>query len=106
MQRPRNFCAEQVEAFTAQNAAFFSTLVEQAPSRMYVVDARFRILRINARALPVFAAIPNALGSDISDTMQTLLGRKLGDSIGIFCGERWRPANALCRRHSVKCAAI
>jgi PAS domain S-box-containing protein len=72
---------KQVEALVQQNAALFSTLVEQAPSGMYVIDSRFRVLQINARALPVFATIQNVIGRDFDEVVRILWGRETGKLI-------------------------
>ena len=98
---------KQAEALAAQNAALFSSLFEQAPSGMYVVDAQFRMLQMNAWALPVFATIPNAIGRNFSDILHTLWGREVGDSIAdIFrrtqaTGERYVSPMFHERRHDI-----
>ena len=59
----------------------FSALVEHSPTGMYVVDDQFRIQQVNARALPIFAAIHPLIGRDFSEVVQILWGLELGGQI-------------------------
>ena len=99
---------KQAEALAAQNAALFATLVEQAPSGMYVIDAQFRMLQINARALPVFATVQNVIGRDFEEIVRILWGRDIGDPIvdvfrnTLATGERHVSPQFHAKRHDLE----
>jgi PAS domain S-box-containing protein len=64
-----------------QNASLFSTLIDQAPTGVYVVDAEFRLQQVNALALPVFATVKPLIGRDFAEVICTLWGREVGGQI-------------------------
>ena len=66
------------EAVLLQNEALFSTLVEQAPLGVYVVDAEFRMQQVNSIALPAFAQVRPLIGRDFSEVMEILWGPEVG----------------------------
>jgi PAS domain S-box-containing protein len=72
---------KRIEITLKQNAALFATLVEQAPTGMYVVDSQFRLQQINQLALPVFSSATPLIGMDFSETIKTLWGAELGTRI-------------------------
>jgi PAS domain S-box-containing protein len=68
-----------------QNASLFSTLIEQAPTGVYVVDAQFRLQQVNALALPVFKSVQPLIGRDFSEVIETLWGSEVGRQVaGVF----------------------
>jgi PAS domain S-box-containing protein len=72
---------KQAEALLRQNEALFSSLVNLAPTGVYVVDAQFRLQQINARALPAFEKVQPAAGRDFAEVMQVLWGPEVGGEI-------------------------
>jgi PAS domain S-box-containing protein len=69
---------KHTETAAVQNAVLFSTLLEQAPTGMYVVDAGFRLQQINALALPIFQTIEPLIGRDFAEIMEILWGPVVG----------------------------
>jgi PAS domain S-box-containing protein len=69
---------KQAEALLRQNEALFSTLIEQAPLGVYVVDAQFRLQQINSIALPAFDQVRPLIGRDFSEVMEILWGPEVG----------------------------
>jgi PAS domain S-box-containing protein len=61
-----------------QNEALFSTIIEQAPGGVYVVDDQFRTHKINALARPTFAAAEPVIGRDFGEVMCILWGPEVG----------------------------
>jgi len=73
------------EAALEQNARLFSSLVEQAPMGVYVVDSELRIKQINSQALPVFKNIGSLIGRAIEEVLEILWGAEMGRQLaGIF----------------------
>jgi PAS domain S-box-containing protein len=64
-----------------QNEALFSTLINQAPTGVYVVDSQFRLQQVNALALPVFETVDPLIGRDFSEVIGTLWGSEVGGQI-------------------------
>jgi len=64
-----------------QNAALFSTLIEQAPMGTYVVDASFRLQQVNAVAMPVFQSVRPLIGRDFSEVIDIIWGSEVGGRI-------------------------
>jgi PAS domain-containing protein len=68
-----------------QNEALFSAVVDLAPTGMYVVDSKFRLQQINARAMPAFAQVEHKIGRDFGEVMKILWGPEVGEQLsGIF----------------------
>lgn len=63
------------------NEALFSTIIDQAPGGVYVVDGAFRILQVNALARPTFAAAEPVIGRDFTEVMRILWGPELGPEL-------------------------
>jgi PAS domain S-box-containing protein len=72
---------ELLEAAMRQNEAVFSTILEQAPVGMYLVDAQFRIQQVNSRALPVFSTVKPLIGRDFSEAIKILWGSEVGGQV-------------------------
>jgi PAS domain S-box-containing protein len=64
-----------------RNETLFAALVEQAPMGVYVVDSRFRLQRINPRALPHFSKIHPLIGRDFSEIVRVLWPKRVADQI-------------------------
>lgn len=58
-----------------ENEALFSTIIDQAPGGLYVVDDRFRMLQMNSLAMPTFAATQPVIGRDLGEVMRILWGK-------------------------------
>ncbi|MBC8039267.1 MAG: PAS domain S-box protein [Opitutaceae bacterium] len=63
------------------NEALFTALVEQTPMGVYVVDARFRLQRINPRAFPHFSKIHPLLGQDFAEILHVLWPKRVAEQI-------------------------
>ncbi|MEO7859976.1 MAG: PAS domain S-box protein [Nitrospirales bacterium] len=98
---------KQTEVALQQNAALFSTLIEQAPTGVYVVDAQFRLQQVNAEAMPFFEAVHPLIGRDFGEIMSILWGREVGERCAaIFrhtleTGERYISPSFSERRHDL-----
>jgi PAS domain S-box-containing protein len=98
---------KQAEAALQQSEGLFSTVVDQAPNGMYVVNAQFCMQQVNSRALPVFSAVHPLIGRDFSEVVQILWGPEVGGHIArIFrhtleTGERYMSPGFSGRRHDL-----
>ena len=78
-----------------QNAELFSTLVEQAPSGVYVVDGQFRMQQVNLLAQPVFASVQPLIGRDFAEILNFVWGPEIGGKVAavfrhtLATGERY-----------------
>ncbi len=72
---------ELLDAAIRQNEALFSTILEQAPVGMYIVDAQFRVQQVNSRALPVFNEVKPLIGRDFSEVITILWGAEVGGQV-------------------------
>jgi PAS domain S-box-containing protein len=72
---------KQAEEQLRRNEAMFSSLIEQAPYGVYVVDARFRLQQINRKARPVFRKVRPLIGRDFVEVHRLLWPRKVSDAI-------------------------
>ncbi len=72
---------QQAETMLRQNAEMFTTLIEQAPMGMYVVDADFRVRQMNAEALPIFTSVQPLMGRDFKEALNILWGPEVGGQI-------------------------
>ncbi|MBC8040654.1 MAG: PAS domain S-box protein, partial [Opitutaceae bacterium] len=63
------------------NEALFTALVEQTPMGVYVVDARFRLQRINPRAFPQFSKIHPLLGRDFAEIVHVLWPKRVAELV-------------------------
>ncbi|MES2658001.1 MAG: PAS domain-containing protein [Verrucomicrobiota bacterium] len=64
-----------------ENEALFSTIIDQAPGGVYVVDDRFRMMQVNSLAQPTFAAAEPVIGRDFSEIMHILWGPEMGGQL-------------------------
>ncbi len=72
---------KQAEETLRQNEALFSTLIEQAPMGVYVVDAQFRMQQVNPLAEPVFSKVRPLIGRDFTEVMETCWGPEVGGEV-------------------------
>ena len=72
---------KRIEAALLQNETLFSTLVDQAPTGMYVIDGQFRMQQINALAIPAFKTVMPLLGRDFAEVLQIVWGTEVGNQI-------------------------
>jgi PAS domain S-box-containing protein len=72
---------KQAEEILRQNEALFSTIIDQAPGGVYVVDDRFRLMRANSLAQPTFAAAEPVIGRDFAEIMRILWGKEVGKKL-------------------------
>ncbi len=64
-----------------QNEALFSTIIEQAPGGVYVIDEGFRMMQIIGLARPTFAAAEPVMGRDLGEVMRILWGPEVGPQL-------------------------
>jgi len=55
-----------------RNEALFMALIQKAPIGVYAVDADFRLLQMNSKALPSFKNIDPLIGRDFSEIVRTI----------------------------------
>lgn len=67
------------EDILRRNEALFAALIEQAPVGVYVVDARFRLMRVNPKAQPLFAGIRPLLDRDFGEIVHRLWSPLVAD---------------------------
>jgi PAS domain S-box-containing protein len=72
---------ELLKAAMRQNEAVFSTILEQAPVGMYLVDAKFCVQQVNSRALPMFSTVKPLIGRDFSEVIKILWGSEVGGQV-------------------------
>ena len=76
---------KQSEEMLRRNEALFSSLIEQSPVGMYVVDARMCLQQVNPKALPVFSKVRPLKGRNLSEVMHILWPKKTaGEVMGHF----------------------
>jgi PAS domain S-box-containing protein len=72
---------KEAERILRRNEVLFSSLVDQAPMGVFVINAQFRIQQINRRARPVFASIRPLLGRRIEEILGKLWAPAVADRI-------------------------
>lgn len=72
---------KQAEETLQQNESLFSTIIDQAPGGVYVVDERFCTLKVNALARPTFAAAEPVIGRNFREVMHILWGPEVGGKL-------------------------
>jgi PAS domain S-box-containing protein len=72
---------KQAEALLRRNEALFTTLIEQAPLGVYVVDEQLRLQQVNPRAQPVFKQVQPLQGRDLSEIMRILWPEKTANEV-------------------------
>jgi PAS domain S-box-containing protein len=98
---------KQAEAALRGNSALFSKIVEQAPGGVYVVDAQFRVVQMNAESLPFFASAQPLVGRDFDEVLWTVWGPEIGPQIAsifrhtLATGERYVSPRFSEQRHDI-----
>jgi PAS domain S-box-containing protein len=98
---------KRIEEALLRNEVLFSTIIEQAPGGVYVVDDEFRVRHVNSQSRAVFAAAEPVIGRDFTEVMQVLWGPELGSSLAaIFrhtleTGERYVSTDFTAARHDL-----
>ncbi len=69
---------KQAEEALRENEALFSTIIDQAPGGVYVIDDRFRMMRINPLARPTFVSAEPVIGRDFGEIMRIIWGPEIG----------------------------
>ena len=64
-----------------RSEALFSTLIEQAPVGVYVVDSQFRLRQVNPKAQPVFKNSLPVIGRDFSQIIRRIWPKKIAAEI-------------------------
>lgn len=72
---------KRAEEAVHRSEALFSALIGQAPVGVYVVDAKFRLQQINAKALPIFSEIHPLMGRDFSEVLHILWSQRIANQI-------------------------
>lgn len=95
------------EGALRRNEALFSTIIEQAPGGVYVVDAQFRLANVNAESRPYFAAVQPLIGRDFDEAMEILWGPEIGPQLAsvfrhtLATGERYVSPRFSEQRHDI-----
>ena len=95
------------EAVLLRNAALFSTLIEQAPGGVYVVDGQFRMAHLNGHTRPFFASVEPLIGRDFDEVLEIVWGPEIGAQIGrlfrhtLATGERYVSPRFSGQRHDI-----
>lgn len=72
---------ERAEDLLRRNHETFFNLIEHAPFGIYVVDARSRILQVNAVARAVFSHVDPLLGRDFAEAVHVLWGEPFANEV-------------------------
>ena len=98
---------KQADAALRGNAALFSKIIAQAPGCVYVVDAQFRVVQMNAESLPFFASAQPLIGRDFDEALGIVWGPEIGPQIAsifrhtLATGERYVSPRFSERRHDI-----
>jgi PAS domain S-box-containing protein len=72
---------KQAEKALLRNEALFSTIINQSPGGVYVVDDLFRVYQASLQARSVFAAAEPVIGRDFAEVMRILWGAETGEDL-------------------------
>jgi PAS domain S-box-containing protein len=72
---------KQAEDVLRRSEALFSTLIEQAPVGVYVVDSQLRLRQVNPKAQPVFKDFQPLIGRDFSTVIHHIWPKKTAAEI-------------------------
>jgi PAS domain S-box-containing protein len=72
---------EEAARALRSNEAQLQTLFDEAPLGIYLVDADFRIRRVNPAALPIFGDIPDLIGRDFDEVIHILWQQAYADEL-------------------------
>ncbi|HSH17328.1 MAG TPA: PAS domain S-box protein, partial [Verrucomicrobiae bacterium] len=103
---------KQAEEELRRNEALFSTLIEEAPYGVYVVNSNFRLQQVNRKARPVFHKVRPLIGRDFVTVHRLLWPRTVSDRIiarfrhTLKTGEPYRSPEFTARRRDVGVSEI
>jgi PAS domain S-box-containing protein len=95
------------EEVAMQNSRLFSTLIEEAPSGVYVIDAAFRVVQVNRLAAPVFASVSPLHGRDFNEVLGIVWGTDVAKHLAeifrntLSSGERYSSTAFTARREDI-----
>jgi PAS domain S-box-containing protein len=98
---------KRAEEELRRNEALFSTLIEEAPYGVYVVNSNFRLQQVNRKARPVFRKVRPLIGRDFVAVHRLLWPRKVSDPIiarfrhTLKTGEPYQSPEFTARRRDV-----
>lgn len=98
---------KQAEEMLRRNEALFSTLIEQAPIGVYVVNARFCLQQVNPTALHVFNSVTPLIGRDFSEIVHLIWPKRAaGQIVALFrhtleTGEPYQSSEFAERRRDI-----
>ncbi|MDQ3754101.1 MAG: PAS domain S-box protein, partial [Acidobacteriota bacterium] len=72
---------KRAEEVLRQSEAQTTTIINQSPVGMYLVDADLRIRQVNPKARPVFGDIENLIGRDFVEVIHLLWPQKIADDV-------------------------
>ncbi|MBC7620693.1 MAG: PAS domain-containing protein [Candidatus Saccharibacteria bacterium] len=98
---------KRADAALRGNAALFAKIIEQAPGGVYVVDAQFRVVQMNAESLPFFVSAQPLIGRDFDEALGIVWGPDIGPQIAsifrhtLATGERYVSPRFSEQRHDI-----
>jgi len=72
---------KNAEEALRRNEALFSTIINQAPGGVYVIDDRFRVFQVSAPGRSAFERAEPVIGRDFTEVMHILWGEELGSEL-------------------------
>ncbi len=72
---------KQADEARLRNETLFSTIIEQAPGGVYVIDDQFRMAAVNRNSRGVFAAAEPVIGRDFNEAINILWGPEVGAEV-------------------------
>ena len=72
---------KQAETILLRSKTLFTSLINQAPVGVYVVDSQFRLQQINPMAVPNFAGIKPLIGRDFAEIVHLIWPKKAASDI-------------------------
>jgi len=97
----------EADGLLREREALFSTLIEQSPGGVYVVDDEFRVRHVNPESRAVLASAAPIIGRDFTEVMHIIWGPELGSELAdIFrhtlkTGERYISPRFTAQRHDL-----
>jgi len=71
----------QAEESLRRNETLFTTLIEQAPFGVYLVDDHFLLQQVNPKAQPIFKNVQPLMGRDFAEILHTLGPKRASDPV-------------------------
>ncbi len=98
---------KRAEEDLLRNEALFSTIINQSPGGVYVVDDFFRIYQASMQAKSLFAAAEPVIGRDFTEVMRILWGAEIGEQLAVVfrrtleTGEPYKSSRFTEKRHDL-----